>query len=46
MLYGSGGDGDNGIRGGDVGSDSYWAERTDSVLDSVSDLYSDSNVSL
>ena len=46
MLYGGGGDGvDDGVQGGGVGNDG-WAERTDPVLDSASDLYSDSKISV
>ena len=43
IVYGGGsdgdGDGDIGMRGSGMGCDS-WAERTDLVLDSVSNLYS------
>ena len=47
MLYGGGGeDNDDDVRGGGVGKDCSWAERTDLVLDSVSDLYSDSEISV
>ena len=47
MVYGSGGDGDNDgdVRGGGVGNDG-WAERTDPALNSASDSYSDSKISV
>ena len=48
MVYGDGGDGDNDgdVRGGGVGCDDWWAERTDPALDSASDLYFDSEISV
>ena len=48
MVYGDGSDGDNDgdVRGGGVGCDDWWAERTNLVLDSASDLYSDSKISV
>ena len=46
ISYGGGSDGDNGVRGGRVGKDCSWAERTDSALGSVSDLYSNSEISV
>ena len=47
MVYGGGSDGDNDgdMSSSGVGCD-WWAERTDPVLDSASDLYSDSEISV
>ena len=47
MVYSGGGDGDgdNGVRGGEVGCD-LWAERTDPALDLVSNLYSELEISV
>jgi len=47
-VYSSGGDGDNDgdISGGGVGGDDWGAERTDPVLDSASNSYSDSEISV
>ena len=46
MLYGDDGNdnGDMGVRDDGVGIDCFWAKETDSVLDSVSDPYSDSDI--
>ena len=44
MVYSGGSGGDKDIRGSRVSCDDSWAKRTDSVLDSASDLYSDSNI--
>ena len=45
-MYSGGGnnDGNRGVRGGGVGNDDCWAKSTNSVLDLVSNLYSDSNI--
>ena len=42
-MYGGGSDGDNdrGVRGGGVGNNWSCVKRTDPVLDSVSNLYSE-----
>ena len=47
MYGGGGGDGDNDgdVRGGGVGCD-WWAKRTNPALDSASDSYSDSEISV
>ena len=47
MLYSSGGnsDSDIGVRGSGMGCDD-WAERTDLVLDSASNLYSELKISV
>ena len=45
LWYGGSSDSDIGsMRGGSMGIDS-WAKRTDPTLDSVSDLYSELNIS-
>ena len=48
MVYGGGGNSNSNSGVGDdgVGCDDWWAERTDPMLDSVSDLYSDSEISV
>ena len=45
-MYGSGSDNDNGLRNGGTGKDCSWAERTNPVLDSVSDSYSKLKISI
>jgi len=48
MVYGGDSDGDNddGVSGSGVGGGDWSAKRTDPVLDSASDSYSDSEISV
>ena len=43
MVYSGGGEG---VRDGGVSSSDWWAKRTDPVLDSASNLYSDLEISV
>ena len=45
ILYGGGRDGDKDVRGGGVGSSDWLSESVDSVLDLLSNSYSNSDVS-